>query len=159
VPFRLLERQFVIAHTSAGSFQKTAPRIHGENASVATLLGLILELNLRVALRFRIDPIALWCRTCLSVRFYPRARPSGDDIPLGGLVANVEAEVNVNGYDILQSFTRHRGGGWTDVWHLWTIMIPRRSITGRLLWGKVWRRHDGRRWIYKKFAEYADSDS
>jgi hypothetical protein len=65
--------------------------------------------------------------------------------------------MNVNGYHLLQGFT-HRGGAWTDVWHLWTVMIPRRSITGRLLWGKVWRRHDGRHWIYKKFAEYADRD-
>ncbi len=43
---------------------------------------------------------------------------------------------------------------WTAVWHLWTVLIPRRSITGRLVRGQVWRRYDGRRWIYKKFAEY-----
>jgi hypothetical protein len=45
---------------------------------------------------------------------------------------------------------------WAGVWHLWTVIIPRRSITGRLVYGKVWRRHDGRHWIYKKFVEYAD---
>jgi hypothetical protein len=45
---------------------------------------------------------------------------------------------------------------WTEVWHLWTVIMPRRSITGRLLYGKVWRRHDGRRWIYKKFVENND---
>ncbi len=39
---------------------------------------------------------------------------------------------------------------WAEVWHLWTVMVPRRSITGRLLYGRVWRRHDGRHWIYKK---------
>jgi len=44
---------------------------------------------------------------------------------------------------------------WAEVWHLWKVIIPRRSITGRLLTGQVWRRHDGRRWIYKKFTEYA----
>jgi hypothetical protein len=43
---------------------------------------------------------------------------------------------------------------WAEVWHLWTVIIPRRSITGRLVYGRVWRRHDGRHWIYKKFAEY-----
>jgi hypothetical protein len=43
---------------------------------------------------------------------------------------------------------------WTEVWHLWTVIIPRRSITGRLVYGKVWRRHDGRHWIYKKLIEY-----
>jgi len=45
---------------------------------------------------------------------------------------------------------------WAEVWHLWKIVIPRRSITGRLLTGQVWRRFDGRRWIYKKFIEYSD---
>ena len=42
---------------------------------------------------------------------------------------------------------------WKDLWHLWTVLIPRRSIAGRLVFGKVWRRHDGRRWIYKKFIQ------
>jgi hypothetical protein len=43
---------------------------------------------------------------------------------------------------------------WAAVWHLWTVLVPRRSITGRLVHGQVWRRHDGRRWIYKKFTAY-----
>jgi hypothetical protein len=42
---------------------------------------------------------------------------------------------------------------WAEVWHLWTVIIPRRSITGRLVFGRVWRRHDGRHWIFKKFVE------
>jgi hypothetical protein len=45
---------------------------------------------------------------------------------------------------------------WAEVWHLWNVIVPRRSITGRLVFGQVWRRHDGRHWIYKKFVEYAD---
>jgi hypothetical protein len=45
----------------------------------------------------------------------------------------------------------------TDAWDLWKIIIPRRSITGRLVWGTVWRRNRGGRWIYKKFVEYSDS--
>jgi hypothetical protein len=36
-------------------------------------------------------------------------------------------------------------------WHLYNVIIPRRTITGRLVRGKVWRRHDGRHWLYKKF--------
>ena len=44
---------------------------------------------------------------------------------------------------------------WVGFWHLWRVVIPRRSIAGRLVWGRVWRGHDGRRWIYKKFFEYA----
>jgi hypothetical protein len=43
---------------------------------------------------------------------------------------------------------------WAETWHLWRVLIPRRSITGRLVYGQVWRRHDGRHWIYKKFVEY-----
>ena len=43
---------------------------------------------------------------------------------------------------------------WTEIWHLWTVIVPRRSINGQLVYGKVWRRHDGRDWIYKKFTEF-----
>jgi hypothetical protein len=43
---------------------------------------------------------------------------------------------------------------WTEVWHFWNVVIPRRSITGKLVFGQVWRRHNGRHWIYKKFVEY-----
>jgi hypothetical protein len=45
---------------------------------------------------------------------------------------------------------------WAQVWHLWIVIIPRRSITGRLVVGRVWRRHDGRHWIYKRFVEYTN---
>jgi hypothetical protein len=38
-----------------------------------------------------------------------------------------------------------------SAWHLRTVIIPRRTITGRLVRGRVWRRHDGRHWLYKKF--------
>jgi hypothetical protein len=40
--------------------------------------------------------------------------------------------------------------GWTGFWHLWWVAVPRRSMTGRLVRGHVWRRHDGRRWTYMK---------
>ena len=45
---------------------------------------------------------------------------------------------------------------WAQVWHLWTVIIPRRSTNGRLLSGRVWRRHDGRSWIYKRCIEFDD---
>jgi hypothetical protein len=35
-----------------------------------------------------------------------------------------------------------------EYWHVWTVGIPRRSISGALVWGRVWRRHDGDRWQY-----------
>lgn len=39
---------------------------------------------------------------------------------------------------------------WASAWHVWTVIVPRSTITGA--WARVWRRHDGRRWIYKKLA-------
>jgi len=35
-----------------------------------------------------------------------------------------------------------------ELWHVWAVPIPRRSITGALVWGRVWRRRDGDRWLY-----------
>jgi hypothetical protein len=43
-------------------------------------------------------------------------------------------------------------------WHLWRVIIPRRSISGKLVSGQVWRRRHGAKWAYKKFVEYADRD-
>lgn len=39
------------------------------------------------------------------------------------------------------------------VWHVWAVTIPRRSITGRLVWGTVLRRHARGRWIYKEYKD------
>jgi hypothetical protein len=48
---------------------------------------------------------------------------------------------------------------WAETWHLWTVLVPRRSITGRIVYGNAWRRHNGRHWKYKKFIESsADRD-
>ncbi len=46
-----------------------------------------------------------------------------------------------------------------ELWHVWTVTIPRRSITGRLVSGRVWRRYDGRRWQYKKFVGLNQGDT
>ena len=43
---------------------------------------------------------------------------------------------------------------WARVWHVWRIIIPRRSVDGGMVWGSVWRRHDGRQWIYKRLTGY-----
>ena len=48
---------------------------------------------------------------------------------------------------------------WAEIWHLWTVLVPRRSINGQLVYGKVWRRHDGRQWVYKKFTEYSGDEA
>jgi hypothetical protein len=38
----------------------------------------------------------------------------------------------------------------TGIWHPWTVFFPRRSIMGGYVWGAVWRRTNGRHWLYKK---------
>jgi hypothetical protein len=59
-------------------------------------------------------------------------------------------------HDIDQSCSLQPAPAWAEVWHVWSVIVPRRSITGRLVYGRVWRRRDGRHWIYKKFVEYAE---
>jgi hypothetical protein len=43
-----------------------------------------------------------------------------------------------------------------EYWHLWSVVVPRLSIAGGFVWGRVWRRHDGRRWQYRAITEYED---
>ena len=43
---------------------------------------------------------------------------------------------------------------WAELWHLRFVLMPRRSIAGKLVRGLVWRRYNGRRWIYKRFTEF-----
>ena len=46
---------------------------------------------------------------------------------------------------------------YEEVWHLWRVLIPRRSITDRLVWGTVLRRRDSGRWIYRQYIEGIDA--
>lgn len=48
---------------------------------------------------------------------------------------------------------RARKPAGAEFWHIWMVYIPRRSITGKLVWGRVWRRDVGRRWIYKRITD------
>ena len=59
-------------------------------------------------------------------------------------------------HDFLRMLGPRQRPPYSEVWHLWTIILPRRSITGRLLWGTVLRRRDDGRWIYKKYIEGVD---
>ena len=61
-------------------------------------------------------------------------------------------------YPIEQSNGRVATNAQTSGWHLWTVIIPRRSISGKLVSGQVWRRRHGAKWAYTKFVEYADRD-
>jgi hypothetical protein len=75
------------------------------------------------------------------------AKSPSDHISLGGFVLKAGTRLMV----ALRSTTKP---SWTRLWHLWTVLVPRRSITGKLVYGRVWRRHDGRRWVYKRFSEF-----
>jgi hypothetical protein len=56
-------------------------------------------------------------------------------------------------HDILTMLRPKQRSPHEEAWHLWTVIIPRVSITGRLLWGAILRRRDNGRWIYKKRVE------
>ena len=60
-----------------------------------------------------------------------------------------------NKHDVLRMLGPKQRPPYEEVWHLWTVVIPRRSITGRWLYGRVLRRRDGGRWIYKNYIEGA----
>jgi hypothetical protein len=83
------------------------------------------------------------------------AKPSVDYIPGGDFVLN-EAPAMTAVRQTAQSIPTKdcRTSMWAGAWHLWTVFVPRRTITGRLAYGKVWRRHNGRRWTYKQFVEF-----
>jgi hypothetical protein len=61
-----------------------------------------------------------------------------------------------NKHDTLRMLDPQQRPPYEEVWHLWTVIIPRRSITGRLVYGKVLRRRDDGRWIYKKYIDGVD---
>jgi len=60
--------------------------------------------------------------------------------------------------DEMMSLTRVSRTHWSQLWHLWTVIVPRRAINGQLVVGKVWRRHYSRHWIYRRVTEF-QSDS
>jgi hypothetical protein len=41
---------------------------------------------------------------------------------------------------------------YEKLWHKWNVIIPRRSISGRLVRGTVLRRRKHNQWIYKEFV-------
>jgi hypothetical protein len=60
-------------------------------------------------------------------------------------------------HDVLRMLVPKQRPPYEEAWHLWMVIIPRRSITGRLLWGTVLRRRNDGRWIYKKYMESVDA--
>jgi hypothetical protein len=58
--------------------------------------------------------------------------------------------------DLEDEFDAGPWPAWSRLWHVWSLLIPRTSIDGTLVWGRVWRRYDGRKWIYKRLADLED---
>ena len=44
---------------------------------------------------------------------------------------------------------------WVEAWHLWTVFSSALFYKAELVYGRVWRRRDGRHWKYKKFTSFA----
>jgi hypothetical protein len=60
---------------------------------------------------------------------------------------------------IIEASGPERRPAWAYVWHLWTVFVPRRAVTRGVVCGRVWRRHNGRHWIYKRFVEFENSNN
>src|SRR6266849_6109263 len=88
---------------------------------------------------------AIACRAghCLTSDLIPPVKPSGDHTLLDGFVLSQGPSMiaDSNNHDLLDLSSPR---AWAEAWHLWTVIVPRRSITGRLVSGKVWRRYSGR---------------
>jgi hypothetical protein len=70
----------------------------------------------------------------------------------------MEGTVSAKGQEHFRVLSLRQKPEWALRWHLKRVLLPRRSITGRLVSGQVWRRHDGRKWIYKKCLEWQNAD-
>jgi hypothetical protein len=64
--------------------------------------------------------------------------------------------ISSNG-DVIRVLVPKQRPPHVEVWHLWAVIIPRRSNMGRLLWGTVMRRLDDGRWIYKTYPDSVDA--
>ena len=133
--------------------------------------GVDIKLNARVSLRCATATIRSSNRTLPYSFGSTVAKSSGDHIPLVGFVptkgklpflraaaeeSRMISKMKAQSDDHFHPRRESSKPAWADAWHLWTVIVPRRTITGRLAFGKVWRRHDGHRWLYKKFVEYDD---
>ncbi len=116
--------------------------------------GIDIKLNARLSLRGHRNPIASSHRTWSPFGSAIRAI-----IPPLGALSPRDCRMVAGSQDFEQNESPRSRPAWVGVWHLWTVVIPRRSIAGRLVSGKVWRRHDGRRWTYKKFVEYRNDQA
>jgi hypothetical protein len=111
-----------------------------------------IQLNERVSLRLSANAISQPAPD-IAPSGPSVAKSSGDHTPLGGFVLQRACPMIVDNDDRTITDLNPQPS-WAQAWHMWTVFFPRRSITGRLVYGKVWRRHDGLRWRYKKFTEF-----
>jgi hypothetical protein len=64
----------------------------------------------------------------------------------------VRPSMIANRREVLRILNRKHRLIRNENWHVWPVTIPRRSITGRLVWGTVLRRWDGRRWSTRNIS-------
>ena len=57
------------------------------------------------------------------------------------------------GTDMMTPTRRRSDVHWSRLWHPWFLLMPSRGIDGQLLFGRVWRRQDRGRWIYKRLTD------
>jgi hypothetical protein len=93
----------------------------------------------------------------LSLLYVPSRTAYGADLVEKSVGIGIEQMI-AHDYPIEQSNGAVATNAQTSGWHLWTVIIPRRSISGKLVSGQVWRRRHGAKWAYKKFIEYTDRD-
>jgi hypothetical protein len=103
-----------------------------------------------------------WTRGAQPLRFLPYGKC---EIQLKGRAGRLWCGPNdwsamlriiASKHGVLRMLTPKQRPPYEEVWHLWMIIIPRRSITDRLVWGTVLRRRDDGRWIYKEYSESID---
>ena len=83
------------------------------------------------------------------------AKPQGEYTPPGGFAFNSQRRyMRPTAPNEIEDIEPNAATpAWAHVWHVWTLILPRLSVDGGIAWGRVWRRHNGRRWLYKSFVD------
>jgi len=115
-----------------------------------------INVNPRLCLRAKANALASLGHTSWLSRNFAEA--AGCSSPPGGFVflSKRNHAIMKDRRKPVNATTNPAVPAWAELWHLWFVLIPRRSIAGKLVHGLVWRRYNGRRWIYKRFTEFQE---
>jgi hypothetical protein len=146
-------RRLTLPRTSSTDFRKTAfPRAAYLFDSAGINPQASIQLNERLSLRRRAKAIALSASDIAAPHPDPAWR-SYRAIKLRSATLVFEEQPMIADNDNQTVMDWDPQPAWAEAWHRWTVIFPRRSITGRIVYGKIWRRYDGRHWKYKKFIQ------